>query len=105
MVANTLASSDNRLYENLIGLKRHLMICKQCRPAIKGNDPYAMCKLGITFVMMAAKHYDVLVSLRISAHNSDTRTVFSCPRLSAHGKTYELTAVPVVVVGYQDRLL
>lgn len=103
-MANKVANADNRLYQHLINLKRHLMKCRDCRGALKGNDPHSMCPEALMYVIGAAKQYDITVQLRIDAHNGMQATVFPCPKLSAHGQAYELTALPVVVIGSQDRL-
>ena len=103
-MANVAANRDNKLYELLILLKRHLHSCKLCRGAMKTNNPYDMCREGIDAVLDAAIVYDSVIGIRISARNSDQQTVFPCPRPSLHGKTYELTAIPCVVTGYQDKM-
>lgn len=103
-MSRKLTNADNRLYETLINLKRHLGSCAPCRVARKGDDPYMMCRMGIEMVVRAASFYDVLISLRVEARNSDDTTVYPCPSIRAHGRTYEMTAMPVVVIGYQGKL-
>lgn len=98
------ASSDNKLYDLLILLKRHLNECAACRAARKCNDPYMMCKTGITFVLSTMTHYDTVIALRLNARAAEGTYVYPCPSPRAHGKTHELTALPVMVVGVQDRL-
>ena len=98
------ASSDNKLFDTLILLKRHLNSCAECRAAKKCNDPYMMCKSGIAMVLATMTYYDVIIALRIQAKESASEHVFPCPSLRAHGKTYELTALPVMTLGVQDRL-
>jgi hypothetical protein len=105
LMANKVSNADNRLYDRLIKLKTHLRSCKVCHAARKTSDPKMMCTFGMTLVLSVADSYDSIIGLRVSAHGSDKVTVFPCPKPSVHGKTFELTAIPVVVVGYQDRLL
>ena len=97
-------NSDNRFYDLLILLKRHMRSCRQCRMARKMVEPYDMCKDGIWLAMKTADYYDTIISLRIAAKNNGEPHIFPCPKPSAHGKTYELTATPMVVTGYQDRI-
>lgn len=99
------AGSDNRLYDLLIDLKRHLATCKDCKASVKCDDPYMMCKTGITMVMQSAKFYDLIIKLRVKSSNSGSVTCFPCPSLRAHGKSFELTALPVYVTGIQDRMI
>lgn len=98
-------NADNRLYVLLIGLKRHLAQCPECKISSRTSDAEQMCGVGVRFVIEAAKQYNAIIPLRIKARNSTDHTVFPCPKPSAHGKTYELTALPVVVIGTQDRLI
>lgn len=98
------ASSDNKLFDVLILLKRHLNECAACRAARKCNDPYMMCSSGIEMVMATMTYYDTIIALRIQAKASTEQHIYPCPSLRAHGKTYELTALPVMTVGVQDRL-
>lgn len=97
-------SSDNKLFDSLILLKRHLNECAACRAARKCNDPHMMCSSGIAMVMHCMTYYDTIIALRIQSRNASGEYVYPCPSLRAHGKTYELTALPVAVVGVQDRL-
>lgn len=103
-MSRSIVNTDNRLYDSLIQLKRHLLSCRDCRVARKSNLPQDMCNAGIRLVWEVAGYYDVIISLRIEAHNNPGQTVFPCPKLSAHGKSYELTAVPLAVTGVMDRL-
>ena len=98
------ASSDNKLYDLLILLKRHLNECASCRAARKCNDPYMMCKPGIVLVMQTMTYYDTIIALRLQSKAATATHVYPCPSLRAHGKTYELTALPVLVQGIQDRI-
>jgi hypothetical protein len=104
-MTKSVTNTDNRLYEKLVQLKYHLRSCKLCHSARKVADPKMMCDLGMTLVLSVADIYDSILGLRVSARRSDQVTVFQCPKPSVHGKTFELTAIPAVLVGYQDRLL
>ena len=99
------ANSDARLFDAMIELKRHLRSCKPCISARKAADEYAMCRTGLRLTLKAADRYDLLISLRRQAFASRQDTVFACPATSAHGKAYELTALPLHVTGVQDRLI
>lgn len=103
-MARRSVRSENQLYDVLISLKRHLGSCAVCRYAMRSHDASMVCSVTTEMILTAAKSYDAIVGLRIAARNSDISTVYPCPKLTAHGKLYELTAVPVVVTGYQDRL-
>lgn len=99
------ANSDNKLYDLLIELKRHLRTCKDCMAAMKVSEPYGMCRYCLQLILDSVKYYDVIISLRVAARNSEVKSCFPCPSLRAHGKTYELTALPVSVIGTQERLV
>jgi hypothetical protein len=98
------SNADNKLYESLIMLKRHLMTCKPCHEAKISNDPFMLCRDGLNLTLALVDFYDSIIKLRVSARNSGSVTCFPCPSLRAHGQTYELTAVPVTITGYQDKL-
>jgi hypothetical protein len=95
---------DDKLYQDLAMLKRHLNYCKQCKAARKAADPHAMCGLGATLVLKSAERFDQIIRLRVAAHNGPDHTVFACPDLSKHGKSYAVTAEPLVVTGVQGGL-
>lgn len=97
-------NSDNKLYDVLLELKRHMMSCRECGMSRKVDDPYLMCRQGIFLVLRAAHYSDVVAKLRIEARRDGTPTVYPCPKLSAHGKTYEQTAMPMVAVAYQGMM-
>lgn len=98
-------NSDNKLYDHLVQIKRHLRTCRKCTSAIKADNETAMCHDMYRLMFDSIKFYDTLISLRVAARNSRKPITYPCPKLSAHGKSFELTAVPVVVVGYQDSLM
>lgn len=98
------ASADNKLFNALISLKRHLGECAACRTAKRCNDPSMMCATGVKIVLSTMTYYDAIIDLRIKSKASDAVTIYPCPSLRAHGKTYELTALPVMVTGIQDRI-
>lgn len=95
-------SKDQKLYDALVDLKRHLRSCKQCQSARKAVAPDEMCKLGMLYVLRAADGYDDVIKLRIQAHKNKDNHVFACPNLSLHGKAYALTAPALHVTAVQD---
>lgn len=97
-------NKDQRLYDAMILLKRHLRSCKECASARKSADESRLCIPGARLTLRAADRYDHLIALRTKAFANRDGTVFPCPDLSKHGKSYELTAVPLHVTGIQDGL-
>jgi hypothetical protein len=95
---------DQHLYDHLIALKRHLRSCRKCIAARKIGSPRDMCDTGLFLTMKAADYYDAVISLKISASKSPVNTVYPCPDMSKHGKSYPLVTEPVIVTGYQDGL-
>lgn len=93
---------DQRLYDTLTDLKRHLRTCKDCMAARKAVDPYMMCRVGILLVLKAADGYDSVIKLRIAAHSDRNGHVFACPDLAKHGKPYAITAPALHVTAVQD---
>lgn len=100
-----VSPSDNKMYDKLTELKRHLGMCAACRAAISAHEPGLMCKGGAMMVLDAMTHFDAILKVRIKVKASGRQTVYPCPSTRAHGKTYEITAMPVYVTGVQDRLL
>lgn len=97
-------NSDNRVADLLLELKRHLRACKLCQGAIKTRDRGMMCDHSIGLVISVALRYDTVIPRRIAAKRRNDPHVFSCPDLSAHGKTYALIAEPLIVVGIESAL-
>lgn len=93
---------DQKLYDTLIDLKRHLRTCRDCLAAQKSNDAYMMCRTGMLLTLQAAKDYDSVIRLRIAAHSNPDGHVFACPDLSKHGKPYSITAPALHVTAVQD---
>lgn len=93
---------DQKLYDTLLNLKRHLRTCSDCKAARKAVDPYMMCRSGILLTLQAADQYDSVIKLRIAAHSNRDNHVFACPDLSKHGKPYSLTAPALHVTAVQD---
>lgn len=96
---------QDKLFDALIDLKRHLRTCRQCVAAKKASDPTAMCRDGIFFTFKAAMGYDDVIRLRTKAYGNPGGTVFACPDVTKHGKAYALTAPAMLVTGVQDTLL
>ena len=103
-MASNRANRDDHLYGDLVDLKRHLRTCRKCLSARKAMCPHDMCVVGMNMVLTAADKFDVIIKLRVKAHNYSGYTVFACPDLSKHGKSYALTAAPLMVTGIQDSL-
>ena len=99
------STRDAKLAANLVDLKNHLKKCRSCSSAFKSHSPHDMCEAGMMMVLKSALCYDVVIKLRIQAHNTKDHTVFACPDISKHGQSYTLTALPMMVSGIQDRLL
>lgn len=95
---------DQKLYDTLVDLKRHLRSCAKCQAARKAVAPNMMCDLGRLLTLKAADGYDSVIKLRIQAHADVHSHVFACPDLSKHGKAYALTAPALHVVAVQDNL-
>lgn len=95
-------SKDQKLYDTLLDLKRHLRTCRDCQAAITSVDPYMMCRAGMLMTLKAANGYDDVIKLRVKAHNNPGGHVFACPDLSKHGKPYALTAPALHVTAVQD---
>lgn len=97
-------SADAKLFDNLVELKRHLKICKQCMAAFKAREPFMMCYDGAFRVLEAAIGYDKVVKLRIQAHNTPSGYIIACPDPGKHGKVYALTAPALQVTGVQETI-
>ena len=95
---------NDKLYDTLVLLKRHLRSCRQCQQARKAIAPDEMCGTGLMMTLKAADEYDSVIKLRIAAHSSVTGHVYACPDLSKHGKSYAVTAPALHVVAIQDTL-
>lgn len=95
-------NDDKRLFDAMIVLKRHLRSCKPCHHARQVGDPYLLCVDGIRLTLNAADRYDHMISLRAKALRDKTGTVFACPDLSKHGKSYAMLAAPLHVTGVQE---
>ncbi len=98
-------NKDSTLSDGLIALRRHLRSCAECISARKRGEPRQICEYGLRMVLYAADHYESIIRLRVAAHNSGENIVYACPDTSRHGKAYPLVALPLVVTGFQDRLI
>jgi hypothetical protein len=98
------ANTDNRVADLLLELKRHLRSCHECQGAMKVRDSYLLCNHTVGLVLSIAVRYDQVIPSRIRAKRGKDPHVFACPDLSAHGKTYPLTAEPLIVVGVETPL-
>jgi recombinational DNA repair protein RecR len=97
-------NADNRLAELLVELKRHLRVCRYCQGAIKTRDRSMLCEHTIGLILTAASRYDQVIPRRIAAKRRGDHHVFSCPDISAHGKSFAMTAEPLVVIGVESTL-
>lgn len=100
----TMASRDQKLYDALIDLKRHMRSCQPCVAAKKSRDPSMMCNQGLSLTGKAAFSYDDVIRLKVAAHNHPGHTIYACPDLTKHGKVYQLTATAFLVTAAQDAL-
>lgn len=103
-MAGTNVNSDNRLADLLIELKRHIRQCKNCQGAIKARERNLLCDHTIGLILTAATTYDRVIPRRIAAKRKGDPIVFACPDVSAHGKSFALTAEALVVTGFQGSL-
>jgi hypothetical protein len=97
-------NADNRLAELLIELKRHLRTCRDCQGAIKTRDRWMLCEHTIGLILTAASRYDQVIPRRIAAKRKGDLHVFSCPDISVHGKSFAMTAEPLVVIAVESAL-
>jgi hypothetical protein len=97
-------SKDDKLYDTLVALKRHLRSCSLCDQARKALAPDFMCRTGMMLVLVAAEGYDSIIKLRIQAHADPSGHVFACPDLAKHGKAYSITTPALHVTAIQDML-
>src|ERR1700758_3840010 len=97
----TAASRDKKLFDILVELKRHLRSCKRCTAAKRSRVPFDMCNAGLQLTLDAAWGYDDVIRQKIAAHNHPGETVFACPDLTKHGRSYELTAQAFLVTAIQ----
>lgn len=97
-------NSDNRVADMLIGVKQHLRHCKKCGDAIRVSDLGVLCADMTKTLLTLAIQYDHVIPRRIKARRSDHTVFYSCPDLSRHGKSYVLTAEPLVATGVQEGL-
>lgn len=104
MGKTTVVNADDRLYSVLLELKRHLGTCRDCHMALRASWPEGMCVNGMRLTLNVATRYDQVIDLRISAKRSGERYVIPCPDASKHGKSYAITATPVLVAGEQTAL-
>lgn len=104
MGKTTAVNADDGLYSTLLDLKRHLASCRDCRMAIRASWPEGMCINGMRLTLSVATRYDKVIDLRITARRSGERYVIPCPDAGKHGKSYAITATPVLVAGEQTAL-
>lgn len=97
-------NKDQKLYDTLVDLKRHLRSCKACQAARKAMSPHDMCGAGLLLTLRAAMGYDDVIRLRIAAHSDKAGHVFACPDLMKHGRAYAITAPALHVTAMQDAM-
>ncbi len=98
----TNVNADNRLADLLIELKRHLGSCRNCKSAMVARDKTMLCEHTIGLILTAAWQYDHVIPRRLQVRRKRQSFVFACPDISVHGKSAEITAEPLIVVGVQD---
>jgi hypothetical protein len=104
MAGSVRRNRDDKLYDAMMWLKRHMDSCPMCMSARKGKTPRDMCDRGAMMALDAAMLYSDVMRLRIKAHSRPGDFVFACPDLAKHGKSYAVTAKPLMVNAIQDRL-
>ena len=98
-------SKDDVLFNQFVQLKRHFGSCRHCQGAKVAHLPGGMCPIGVEIALRLAFRLDGLLQLRKDALTSCEPYVFACPDVSKHGKAYATIALPMSVLGIQDRLL
>lgn len=89
---------------SMTALTAHLRRCRECRTAMKGDASEWICHEGKILTLEAAKHFSSLVRLHTAARDHDGHVVYACPNLMKHGQGYSMTAQPLVVMAFQDKL-
>lgn len=97
-------NSDNRLADRLIELKRHIIHCRNCQTAIKARDRTLMCDHTLGLVLTAVAQFDTLISRRLAVKRTNDNVFYACPDLAAHGKSWAMSAEPLVVASVQEGL-
>lgn len=97
-------SRDDILFREIVSLRRHLRSCRQCMYAKKSGTFGDMCDVSRKLLYVIAYRLDDIVKLRVAARIDDRDYVYACPDIGKHGKSYELTALPLAVTGAQDKL-
>lgn len=97
-------NSDNRTSDLLVELNRHLKMCKQCTGAMKARDQYGLCDHTVGLILTLAKTYSGVIPRRLAVGRTRIPRVYACPDLTKHGKSYAMTAEPLIVTGVQDGL-
>jgi hypothetical protein len=97
-------NKSNTVAVMLLELRRHLGSCKNCRNAMKARDTDAMCRWAKGRIVDIAIRWDANIGMRLQAKRSDGVCVMPCPDVSKHGPAYALSAEPVMVTGFAERL-
>lgn len=97
-------NSDNRMSDLLVELNRHLKVCRQCTGAMKADDQYGLCQHTSGLILTLARTYATVIPRRLAIGRTKIPRVFACPDLSKHGKSYAMTAEPLIVTGVQEEL-
>ena len=97
-------NSDNRVFDILTDMKRHLKYCRNCQSAMNVRDYDLMCPWTKGRILAAAEQSDKVIPRRLAAHRKDQRVFYACPDMAAHPKSWTITAEPLVAVGIQDSL-
>ena len=96
--------SHDKVLNALVNVKRHVRGCRQCHLSRKSGVVGDMCEDGLRFMSDAMHILDEVIALRLKAYAMSDPYVIPCPDPSKHGDTYAMTAIPVAVTGFQDRL-
>lgn len=97
-------NSDNRVADMLIHVKQHLRHCKKCGDALRVGELGTLCADMNKLLLTLAIQYDHVIPRRIKARRSGQIVFYSCPDLARHGKSYVLTAEPLIATGVQEGL-
>lgn len=88
----------------LLQLRRHMETCHQCKPAISAMDYDLLCEESRGLIINVARRWERNIAGRLLGRKSDTRTVYPCPNINAHGKEYAIAAEQCVVTSTVDTL-
>lgn len=97
-------NNENLICVALLKLRRHLMICRDCKNYRTLGTFDQMCDETKYAILMIAEKWDNNVGQRLAAKKGGKEWIYPCPDTSKHGAAYALTAEAVIVEAHQDQL-